>query len=172
MWQNFPSNYHITHHCDKTFHQLNTTHNTPVWQILPSNEHSPCPHHLQQSDCTRNQLVLQWPDTSDQREITLSALLVFSTRQQKEKKSAKKKAKEPVKKNVRENIKKGTKQETIIMIIITTTIIIMSVFLKRLSIWNMLSCAEQTQTKKTQKNTCIKDTQNSMCPNNHTQTNQ
>ena len=42
------------------------------------------------------------------------------------------------------------------------------VFLERLSIWNMLNCAEEVQMQ-TYK-TCIKDTQNSMCPNNHAQT--
>ena len=42
----------------------------------------------------------------------------------------------------------------------------MGVFLERLSMWNMLNCAEQVQIQKT----CIEDTQNSRCPNNHAET--
>ena len=41
----------------------------------------------------------------------------------------------------------------------------MIVFLERLSIWNMLICAEQVQIQKYKK-----DTQNSRCPNNHAET--
>ena len=55
-----------------------------------------------------------------------------------------------------------------IIIIIIIIIIIMSVFLERLSLSNMLDCAEQVQIQKYK--TCIEDTQNSKCPNNHAET--
>ena len=55
------------------------------------------------------------------------------------------------------------------MLIIIIIIIIMSVLLERLSMWNMHNCAEQVQIQK-YKNTCIQDTQNSQCPNNHAET--
>ena len=45
----------------------------------------------------------------------------------------------------------------------------MSTFPEHLAMWNMLSCAEQVQAQ-IQKNTCIKDTQNSMYSNNDVQT--
>ena len=56
----------------------------------------------------------------------------------------------------------------IIIIIIIIIVIIMSVFLERLSMWNMLNCAEQGQIQKYK--TCVSDTQNSRSPNNHAET--
>ena len=66
------------------------------------------------------------------------------------------------------------------LILITTTttatttttlllIIIITVFLKRLSMWNMLNCAEQVQIQK-YKTHAYKTPQNSRCPNNYART--
>ena len=57
----------------------------------------------------------------------------------------------------------------IIMIMIIIIIIIMSVFIERLSMGNMLSCAEQVQIQK-YKTHAYKTLKNSRCPNNHAET--
>ena len=50
------------------------------------------------------------------------------------------------------------------MMMMMMMMMMMIVFLDRLSMWNMLSCAEQVQVQNT------KLVHNSMCPNNHAQT--